>query len=658
MSTASAGLINVGTLSVTGTQSGAVQTTNLTATNVTATNVNSLTLATSNLSLTGDLTVSGAFNPLRAVFDYGVASGDPLNDRVILWTHAKIPNVDKDVSLTWAVSDSSNFTSVVSSGSLTANKSSDYTAKVDAPGLTIGTTYYYQFTDSTGAKSPIGTTRTLPVNDTGNVKLALMSCSHYSCGYFNAYRSVVNSDVQYALHVGDYIYEYSSGGYGDNSTKNDRQPEPSDHNTFSLKDYRTRFAQYRSDPDLQALHAKMPWITIWDDHEFANNAYKDGAQNHNNTLPVNNSYYDNAFTLENSWNVRKNYAARAYREWMPIRVTVDTNVNASTKVIPYDIYRRFDFGKLFTLHMIDTRIEGRDRQYAYYGSIDSDTSGNVVDSCGNPAYQYVDYLTGIKGIDATRNMISKTQYDWLVEGIRDSSATWQLIGNQNPAVRFATPKNVSNIGDSGFLKVGAAGFAAAAVFDMLAYATPAPNRSPAQKLLTDASLNPYLPLNLDTWDGYPLQRDRLLRDVNALGKKMTFLSGDIHNAFFSRVKTLDGTIQVGYEITTPSITAPGYESQGAGGLAPLLDGTILGLYGYIPGAINYGNGLGLTPDVDYANLTLRGWTKVNVTSSNIKAQHIYINNISSPVYTEQTGPLMTLDSSYNRTFTPPFGNPV
>jgi alkaline phosphatase D len=312
--------------------------------------------------------------------------------------------------------------------------------------------------------------------------------------------------------------------------------------------------------------------------------------------------------------------------------------------------------------MLDTRIEGRDRQYAYYGSVDADTSGNVLDASGNPAYQYQDYLTGIKGSDGSRNLISTTQYNWLVNGIRDSSATWQLVGNQDPCMRYATPKDISSIGPNAFFKVGAAVYGAAAVAVMVAYALPPALRNPAQQLLTDASLNPYLPLNLDAWDGYPLQRDRLFRDVNALGKKMTFLTGDIHNAFFSRLKTLDGTIQVGYEIITPSISAPGYEAQGAGDLAGLLDGTTLGYNPLtapsFPTAKNYGNGLGMTPDIDYANLKLPGWTKVTVTSSNIQAQHIYMSTVSSPVYTEMTGPLMTLDKSYNRTFDPPFGNPV
>ena len=147
-----------------------------------------------------------ASNTPPAVFQYGVASGDPLTDRIILWTHAKIPQSTDSVSLTWQVATDAAFSSVVSTGQVLATRDTAFTAKVDATGLSAGSTYYYRFFDSAGSISVTGTTRTLPKSDVTSVRLAVFSCSLYSEGYFNAYDAAAKSDAQYAIHLGDYIY--------------------------------------------------------------------------------------------------------------------------------------------------------------------------------------------------------------------------------------------------------------------------------------------------------------------------------------------------------------------------------------------------------------------------------------------------------------------
>ena len=290
------------------------------------------------LAIGSTLTACGGSNSVTpAQFRYGVASGDPLTDRVILWTHAKILDALTAVALTWQIAADSNFSTVVNSGRVGAYEATGFTAKVDAIGLSAGTTYYYRFLDDAGTVSSIGTTRTLPAASVASVKFAVFSCALYSEGFFNTYDAAAKSDAQYAIHLGDYIYEYGSDPkkFGNtDAVALGRVTSPAS-DIFSLSDYRTRYATYRLDANLQALHAKMPWITIWDDHEFANNAYVTGAENHNSTT-------------QGPWLTRKAIAAQVYHEWMPIRSPDAANL--------LKIYRSFDFGSLFSLHMRDTRM--------------------------------------------------------------------------------------------------------------------------------------------------------------------------------------------------------------------------------------------------------------------------------------------------------------
>jgi alkaline phosphatase D len=342
-----------------------------------------------------------------AAFAFGVASGDPLTDRVILWTHAKVPDSTADVALTWDVANDDAFKSIVRSGTVIATADASFTAKVDVTGLTAGASYFYRFRDATGATSTVGTTRTLPAADVASVKFAVFSCTLYSEGYFHAYDAAAQSDAHYALHLGDYIYEYGSDPkkYGNSSIPGNRVASPA-NDIVTMNDYRTRHALYKSDLKLQAAHARMPWITVWDDHETANNGYVNGAENHDPAT-------------QGDWVTRKNIAAKVYHEWMPIRTPDPANL--------LKIYRRFDFGSIFTLHMLDTRLEGRDRQYDNFG----DADGGIAR-----------YLAGItpnaNGIrpDASRQMMSAEQQNWLTSGMQASSATWQLLGNQTIMARM------------------------------------------------------------------------------------------------------------------------------------------------------------------------------------------------------------------------------
>lgn len=554
-----------------------------------------------------------------AQFTYGVASGDPLSDRVILWTYAKVAGSEAPVQLTWQVATDSNFARIVSSGTVDALQANGFTAKVDATGLTAGATYFYRFQDMAGTTSTVGTTRTLPTAAVASVKLAVFSCSLYSEGYFNAYADAAKSDALYALHLGDYIYEYGAdpAKYGNKDAAALGRTASPANDIVSLADYRRRYAQYKSDADLQALHAKMPWITIWDDHEFANNAYVNGAENHNPAT-------------QGDWATRKTMAARAYHEWMPIRTPDPANL--------LKIYRRFDFGKLLSLHMLDTRIEGRDRQYDSFG----DADGGIT--------RYLTGLTPVNGVmpDAARHMMSTEQQNWLTTGLTASTATWQVLGNQDIMARMWFPASVLQTQLAAMATpptATQADVAAAITAYLSAKATRAaagPGAlTPAQAALLDPTINPTLPYNLDAWDGYPANRDAILTTVKNLNKNLVVLSGDSHNGWFSQLTTLAGA-KVGVEFAGSSVTSGGFESVGLGALASSLDGSAL-----VPqlGASAIGAGLGLVDDLGYADTMRRGYLRMTVTAASVKGEYVFVDTVKSKTYTASVGKTITVTTS-------------
>lgn len=308
-----------------------------------------------------------------ATFTHGVASGDPDSVSVVLWTRA-VPEDSSSLTIAWEVSETDDFGEVIRKGTVTSDEASDYTFKVIADSLKPGTRYYYRFV-SGDSLSATGRTRTAPSGTTKDVRFAVASCSNFEWGYFNAYDRMADiEDLDAVLHLGDYIYEYGIGTYGD--TTLGRLHDPA-HEILTVEDYRTRYAQYRSDPDLQRLHRVHPFITIWDDHEIANNAYVTGAQNHQEE--------------EGEYMERRATARQVYYEWMPVR---EQN----------DLYRAFRFGNLVDLLMLDERLAGRSEQ------VESPASEDYADS--------------------TRSMLGKVQYDWLEDQLRDSRTRWQVIGNQ------------------------------------------------------------------------------------------------------------------------------------------------------------------------------------------------------------------------------------
>ncbi len=563
--------------------------------------------ATAAVAMLGTLAACGGSSTSKADFKYGVASGDPLSDRVILWTHAKIVDSTNAVWLTWEVAADKTFATVLRTGRVQTTEASSFTAKVDVTGLTAGSSYFYRFVDDAGVISTVGTTRTLPASNAASVKLAVFSCALYSEGFFNAYDAAAKSDAQYAIHLGDYLYEYGSDpkkfGNADAVTLG-RVIVPA-NDMVSLSDYRARYALYRSDPNLQALHAKMPWITIWDDHEIANNAWVGGAENHN---PL----------TQGDWLTRKGIAAKVYHEWMPIRTPDAANL--------LKIYRSFDFGNLFSLHMLDTRIEGRDQQYDGFG----DADGGVT--------RYVTGLTS--GADAARRMISATQQSWLTSRISSSTASWQFLGNQDIMARMWFPASVLQAYATA--ATNPTGVSSAISNYLSAKATRAAAGSaaltPTQAALLSA---PKIPYNLDSWDGYPSNREAVLQTIKAQKKKLVALSGDSHNAWFANLTTLAGE-KVGVEFAGASVTAPGFESVGLGAMASSLDGSALVAQ---LGSAAVGAGLGLVDDLNYVDTIRRGYLLMTVTSDAVKGEYVFVSTVKSATYTAAVGKTISVTAA-------------
>ncbi len=443
-------------------------------------------------------------------FEHGVASGDPLADRVMLWT--RITPADPkagDVAYSWTLNPVDRRAGGAKSGHGVTGPGRDWTVKVDVAGLDAGRAYSFEFT-ANGATSPMGRTATLPSGATKDVVLAVASCSLYPNGYFNAYEAIAKLPrVDAVLHLGDYIYEYGGPeSYGMNSPVAAERPHDPDREIVSLDDYRRRHAQYKSDPQLQAAHARAPWIVVWDDHETANDSFMSGAQNHQSD--------------EGDWNARKARAIKAYYEWMPIREPADGGAA---------INRAFQFGDLMSLFMVETRLTARDQQLNY----DRD-----LPAPGGPA-EIAAFKAKLN--DPGRRMMGEAQEAWLAAGLKDSvksGRTWQVLGNEVVMGRLMAPSLKKELGE-------------ARLAEIMAKESPASQKR-LERLERLSELD--LPYGLDMWDGYPGDRERVYDAMKAAGARAIVLSGDSH-AFWANELHDAGSRRVAAEFGTTGVTSPG-----------------------------------------------------------------------------------------------------
>lgn len=427
-------------------------------------------------------------------FDHGVASGDPLPDRVILWT--RVSGVASGtVDVRWSMARDPGMRGILRRGRFTTGPERDFTVKIDADGLPAGTTLYYRF-EAGGVESDVGRTRTLATGSVDAAKFAVVSCTNYPYGYFHVYREIARrDDLDAVLHLGDYIYEYGMGEYAtERAEALGRIPEPA-HRLLTLQDYRTRHAQYKADADSRAMHAAHPLIAIWDDHELANDAWRDGAENHR--------------PEDGPWPLRRDAAIQAWLEWMPVRVSHDRDATR--------IYRNYRYGDLVAVIMLDTRLLGRDRQ--------PDVGDDVT----------ADSVRAALG-DGSRRLLGASQERWLRDTLNASrDSIWQVIAQQVMVSPTLSPElgPLLDLERESLL-----------------------SRETLEAYITQSEGNP--PMLLDTWNGYPAAREDFLQDLRDHARNPVVLSGDLHTSLAGNLVPDGEVLPVAVEFMTGSVTSPGF----------------------------------------------------------------------------------------------------
>lgn len=535
-------------------------------------------------------------------FTHGIASGDPLQERVMLWTRVVPASRQASVKVMWRIATDANMTTIVNQGEVTTSAANDHTLKVDVDKLSPNTVYYYQF-ESAGVKSRIGRTKTLPTGDVSKVKLAVFSCANYPAGYFHAYADAAKrQDIDVCVHLGDYIYEYGrtvlvttdiglteETAYASANAKAlGREVEPATEIT-NISSYRRRYNQYRSDPNLQDLHAQAPMISVWDDHEFCNDAYRDGGENHQPDK-------------EGDWADRKLAAMTAYHEWLPTRNNVINNIT-----------RSFDFGNLLSLHMMDTRIIGRDQPLDYGNYVADDGSFKGLQLFGDL-------------FKKDRGLLGLNQQNWLATQLQKSIATWQVLGQQILMGKMWIPAPLLlNFNDPN------SGVPVPTYFQILAKQQAAPES------LTDTEkyilAQPAIPYNLDAWDGYSAARDNLLSLAKANNANLVVLAGDTHNAWANDLQDGKGDA-VGVEFATSSVSSPGFEEY-------LSDIPPAQFAAALPGLVQGGT-------LKYANTNERGYMVITLTPSECQSEWVFVSDILKPTYSAEVGKTLRVKVGENK----------
>lgn len=512
---------------------------------------------------------------------HGVASGDPLQDRVILWTRVTPLDATVDeVRIGWEVSPNADFTRLVTSGSALTHRSDDFTIKVDATGLKPNTRYYYRFSTAND-QSVVGVTKTLPSGHVKKVKLLAMSCANFQAGFFHVYAEAAKAEeVDAAVHLGDYIYEHARGGYASEDAERLGRLFVPEGELLTLADYRARYAQCRGDADLQNFHAALPVIAVWDDHEIANNTWSGGAQNHDDET-------------EGHFAERLLAAVKAYSEWMPIRPAVDSDIAS--------LARSFQFGDLVRLVMLDTRIVGKER-----------------------ALEYVNYMDDQGGFDSdrfraevndpARSLLGDAQREWLKKEMLQD-ARWHVLGQQVLMGQMTLPGAIA------MRQLSVAGFSRLVSIATLLEAHPE-NVTEEQQLFFEQKgyllQLPNLPYNLDAWDGYPEERAKLLAFAKEKGVNLVVLAGDTHNAWAGNLIAGDGV--AGVEFATASVTSPGVEAAFGLDTPEKIRQTEAGL-------------MQLIEQVKYTNIADRGFLSLTFSLEAVTADWTFVSSIKEKTYT-------------------------
>ncbi|WP_064967084.1 alkaline phosphatase D family protein [Tenacibaculum ovolyticum] len=558
-------------------------------------------------------TIEDYFDTSLAPFYHGLASGDPLKDAVVIWTRITTNNAAVNVS--WKMATDVSFTNIVKQGSVITNDRVDYTVKIDVRDLQPNTSYYYQF-EALGKKSIIGKTRTSPTENVSNVRFGVVSCSNYQNGYFNAYKELAKrKDIDAVIHLGDYIYEYESGGYGyKKSIGRGHLPK---NEIVTLNDYRIRYSYYRLDPMLRELHQQHPFILIWDDHEFANDADKFGAENHTESK-------------EGSWETRKNNAYKAYFEWQPVR---------ANSIQEYRLYRSFSYGNLADLLMLDTRIEGRGETLANKGVVVKEKKKHTKEE---KLKSKVERMVKTQAVETPEEIkialeeimpyfietskLTKSEKEFVLDGITSLVYSYKTIGKRRTDSRFNEDKLVSLLEKSlkkGDLKIESiektSGRSASyksilgkPQFDWLL--NKLSSSSATWRLIGNQVMMMYykgVPTK-DAWDGFTEERAKIYKYIsdNSIDN-IVVLTGDIHSTYIGNTMYNDKCLAA--EFIVPSVTSQNLDA--AGGVAA---------------SIAEWYTKKLNKHMKDVNLTKHGYYILDVKEDRVQADWYFMKDITKP----------------------------
>ena len=536
------------------------------------------------LTACGDDADSNTQPNTQVQFLHGVASGDPLQTQVIIWTRVTPTDSSARLEVQWEVAKDVDFKHITATGKVLTTAAQDFTVKVDVTGLAAGQVYFYRF-KSASKYSITGQTKTL-ATQVQSVQFAVCSCSNFPAGYFHVYKEMAKQDVDVVIHLGDYIYEYGMGGYATEEAVAMGRALADDNNAeiIRLDDYRKRYALYRLDPDLQAAHQRHPFIVIWDDHELANDTWEKGAENHQSDT-------------EGDFLERKLAALAAYFEWMPIRPIDDQHIK---------IYRQFDFGTLVQLTMLDTRIIARNVQLDY---------ANYMTATGLDIAKFQADL-----INPARTLMGVEQRNWLLQKLQQSTATWNVLGQQILMSKMFVPAELlmslaeitaGNPSPETLSKI------TTQITELLEIKARMDAGDPTVTPEEKARLAVTAPYNLDAWDGYFAEREILYGTLAQLKKKVVVLAGDTHNAWASDLSSKDGVL-VGVELATSSVSSPGLEKYLSIPMQQLQ-------------AFEFAF-TSLIEELNYCNLNQRGYLKVHFTAEQVQADWIFVDSIKHKEY--------------------------
>jgi alkaline phosphatase D len=399
-------------------------------------------------------------------FTHNVASGEPGPDSVLLWTRY-VSATGGPSKVRVEISETQDFAKIAGGGQMVTGPWRDHTVKITVDNLAPGKWHWFRFIAPDGSMSPVGRTKTLPVGKTAKFNIAIFSCSNLGFGEFNAYgHAAARDDIDLVLHMGDYIYEYGRGGY-DGGAKFAARIFPADE-ILTLADYRLRYASYRADKQLQALHANFPMIPNTDDHEGTNDMWEGGAQNHQ--------------ADEGDWTNRKNAAMQVWREWLPVGETP---------------WKEYPIADLATYYRTDTRAVARSKPYF---------SGDFM-RAADPAKALAEFRDGAWR-DPAMTMLGTEQESWLFKAIARNKSTWAVVGSGTNMGYNYTPDQA---------------------MDWFPKDAPESRKNFVRNGLAAAKAG--LPYNLDNWGGYPVARSRLLGAAQRADANLVVVTGDSHNGW-------------------------------------------------------------------------------------------------------------------------------